>query len=59
LPPPAPERAGFQERLAGRIKTLADEPRPPGTVAMVGEEGQPRLRAGDDRVVYRVDDAGR
>ena len=45
-----------QDRLDRRISALADDPRPPGVVAMAGEEGELRLRVGDYRVVYRVDD---
>jgi mRNA interferase RelE/StbE len=45
-----------QERLEPRIAALADDPRPPGVVAMAGEAGALRLRIGDYRIVYRVQD---
>lgn len=45
-----------QERIEPRITALADDPRPPGAVAMVGQAREVRLRVGDYRIVYRVDD---
>ncbi len=38
------------------IESLARDPRPPGCKALVGEPGAYRIRAGDWRVVYTVDD---
>jgi mRNA interferase RelE/StbE len=46
---------GDAARLRGPILALAIEPRPPGTVKLVGSEFW-RLRAGDLRVIYLVDD---
>lgn len=37
------------------ILLLQDNPRPPGCVKLTAEEGY-RLRSGDYRVLYRVDD---
>jgi mRNA interferase RelE/StbE len=34
---------------------LAEEPRPPGCVGLQGREGY-RIRVGDYRVIYEVDD---
>jgi mRNA interferase RelE/StbE len=48
--------AAAQRRLAPRIDALAQEPRPPGARAMAGAEGLYRLRVGDYRIVYRVQD---
>ncbi len=46
-----------QQRLRPRIDALAQDPRPPGTVALKGSErGHVRIRVGDYRVVYRVED---
>ena len=38
------------------ILALADDPRPPGVKKLVGEKDQWRIRIGDWRVVYRIDD---
>ena len=35
--------------------TLASEARPPGSVKLTGDGGY-RLRAGDFRILYRIDD---
>ena len=43
-------------RLRTRILALADEPRPPGCRKLSGRDGW-RLRVGDYRVVYEIDDA--
>jgi len=40
-----------------RILALAEEPRPPSAVKMHGSEGYCRLRVGDYRVVYAIEDA--
>jgi len=40
-----------------RILALAEEPRPQGVVKMHGSEGYYRLRVGDYRVVYAIEDA--
>jgi mRNA interferase RelE/StbE len=47
---------GDAARLRGPILALAIEPRPPGAVKLVGT-GFWRLRVGDLRIVYVVDDA--
>jgi mRNA interferase RelE/StbE len=39
------------------LEALADDPRPPGSEAMTGDQrGRRKLRVGDYRAVYRVDD---
>lgn len=44
-------------RVVRAVTALALDPRPPGVRALVGEpQGTMRLRVGDHRVVYRVDD---
>lgn len=45
-----------QKRLAPRIDALAEEPRPYNVIAIQGEKETYRLRVGDYRIVYRVDD---
>jgi mRNA interferase RelE/StbE len=47
---------GDAARLRGPILALAIEPRPPGVVKLAGSEFW-RLRVGDLRVIYLVDDA--
>jgi mRNA interferase RelE/StbE len=43
-----------QQRIRAAIDLLADEPRPPGAAAMVGESNTYRVRVGDYRIVYEV-----
>ena len=38
------------------ISTLAENPRPPGCLKMTGPGDEWRIRVGDWRVVYRIDD---
>lgn len=45
-----------QQRVRAAIDLLADSPRPPGCVAMVGEPHAYRVRTGDYRIVYEVFD---
>lgn len=45
-------------RVVTRIQGLAREPRPPGYEKMSGEERY-RVRQGDYRIVYAVDDEAR
>ena len=46
-----------RRRLASKIDGLAENPRPPGVKALVGElKGLYRLRVGDYRVLYQVKD---
>jgi mRNA interferase RelE/StbE len=42
--------------LAAEMAQLAYEPRPAGVKALKGHRGALRLRVGDYRVVYRVED---
>ncbi|MHA3724656.1 type II toxin-antitoxin system RelE family toxin [Leucobacter sp. HY1910] len=41
-------------RLKVAISALAENPRPPGSVQLVGGAGEMRIRVGDYRVVYEV-----
>lgn len=45
-----------QQRIRAAIDLLADEPRPPGCVALKGETRAYRVRVGDYRIVYEVYD---
>lgn len=45
-------------RIVEKIKGLSQEPRPPGSEKLSGEDRY-RLRQGDWRVVYSVEDARR
>jgi mRNA interferase RelE/StbE len=51
LPRPA------QCQLGALIAALADNPRPPGVVKLSGEDGLYRVRGGDYRAIYRIEDA--
>ena len=42
--------------LRSAINDLADDPRPPGVKKLVGHRDLWRIRVGDWRVVYRVED---
>ena len=46
-------------RILDRIETLADDPRPPGSRKLHGRNAYWRLRVGDYRVLYSVDDEKR
>jgi len=46
----------LQVRISARLTALANDPRPPGTKLLSGEEGLYRIRVGDYRVVYAVED---
>jgi len=45
-----------QHRLKPRIDALAEDPRPPGAKKLSGREPFYRIRVGDYRVVYRIQD---
>jgi mRNA interferase RelE/StbE len=46
------------ESVKRKISSLGDNPRPPGCRKLKGYEAW-RIRAGDYRVVYEIDDGGR
>jgi len=46
------------DRLDGAILTLADNPRPPGCAKLKGRD-EWRVRVGDYRIVYGIDDEQR
>ena len=43
-------------QVAAVLDRLVDDPRPPGCRALRGRPGELRVRTGDYRVVYEVDD---
>jgi len=45
-----------QERLKARIDRLTENPYPSGVKKLAGEEGLYRLRSGDYRLIYTVQD---
>jgi len=46
-------------RVDDRIRTLAENPRPPGSEKLKGAEDLYRVRVGDYRILYRIDDKAR
>jgi mRNA interferase RelE/StbE len=48
--------AKLKARLDETIESLATEPRPPGCRKLVGASDHYRLRVGNYRIIYRVDD---
>ncbi|MBI4337558.1 MAG: type II toxin-antitoxin system RelE/ParE family toxin [Chloroflexi bacterium] len=45
------------QRVVAVIRALAENPRPPGCRKLSGSENDWRLRIGDRRVLYEVDDS--
>lgn len=45
-----------RRRIASKIDALAENPRPPGTKKLTGEDDLYRVRVGDYRVVYEIRD---
>ena len=45
-----------QKRIAAATQDLGDDPRPPGCVKLKGETDLWRIRVGDYRVVYTIED---
>jgi mRNA interferase RelE/StbE len=46
-------------RVLARIETLAEDPRPRGCRKLAGSKDLWRIRVGDYRVLYAIDDPGR
>lgn len=44
-------------RIAKAIDKLGLEPRPPGSVKLVGFDSEYRIRVGDYRVIYQIHDS--
>lgn len=47
----------IMRRVLDRIERLALDPRAPGSVRLEGHSDLYRVRVGDYRIVYRIDDA--
>lgn len=45
-----------RRRIQGAIELLASEPRPPTATRLVGGAGEWRVRTGDYRIVYEIED---
>ena len=45
-----------RQRIVGKIQGLADDPRPRGSEKLAGYETRYRIRQGNFRVVYEIDD---
>ena len=48
-----------RERIVARISALATDPRPNGSEKLEGEENKYRVRQGNYRIVYAIDDRNR
>ena len=46
----------FRLRLMTAVAALANAPRPPGSIRLQGPEGFHRVRVGDYRIVYLIQD---
>jgi mRNA interferase RelE/StbE len=46
----------FFELVKKRILSLGDDPRPPGCQKLKGRDRAWRVRAGDYRIIYEIDD---
>lgn len=45
-----------RRRIVARIQALAEDPRPPGSEKLGGHEFRHRVRQGNYRIVYEIDD---
>lgn len=50
---------GVRVRILQAIRALAADPRPAGCRKLIGAQNRWRVRAGDYRIIYTVNDAGR
>jgi len=48
--------AKLKKRLDDAIEELSDDPRPPGCRKLAGTSDRCRIRVGDYRIIYRIDD---
>jgi len=61
LAPPAERQIrslapAVQKRIVKRLKSLQNNPRPQGVKKLSGEEGLYRVREGDSRIIYTIQD---
>jgi mRNA interferase RelE/StbE len=47
----------IRDRITEKIFALTDDPRPPGTKKLKGYDNEYRIRVGDYRVRYEIDDS--
>ena len=47
----------MRRRVIARSESLSDDPRPPGSIKLAGQQNLYRIRIGDWRVLYQIDDA--
>jgi len=52
-------QAQVARRIITHIEALASNPRPPGCVKLQGADNLWRIRVGEYRVIYFIDDRGR
>lgn len=45
-----------RRRIQAALELLANSPRPPAAIQLVGGSGEWRVRTGDYRIVYDIDD---
>jgi len=45
-----------QRRIKDAIESLAENPRPPGGIQLTGGDGEWRIRVGDYRIIYDIED---
>ena len=45
-----------QKRIVRAIEALAMTPRPPGAMQLAGGDGELRIRVGDYRIIYDIED---
>lgn len=46
----------IQSQIIEKLETLADEPRPAGVKKLQGEDNLYRVRSGDYRIIYKIQD---
>jgi len=51
-------RGKIFKQVENKISSLSKDPRPPGSVKLTAEEGY-RLRSGNYRIIYRIEDKER
>lgn len=48
--------AQVRRRIQAALDLLAEQPRPPATIQLIGGAGEWRVRTGDYRIVYEIED---
>lgn len=46
-------------RIIAELNSLKEQPRPPGVRKLVGQDNEWRVRVGDYRILYEIDDFNR